>query len=130
MRRKIIDPDERFQEGEIVESWSRVRVLIALIAIIGIGALGYIGFTKVQNKATQVLGIESSKVNTQDVHLPTQEDANKILDTAKNELNNLTSDNLTSSQAALQKIITDLQALQKGKGNPTDLICHTLCGRQ
>lgn len=129
MRRKIIDPDERFQEGEIVESWSKVRVLTACIGVAIIAGLLYVGFTKAQNKAARVLGIESSKVNTQDVHLPTQDDANQILENAKNQLNNLTSDNLTSSQAALQKIITDLQALQSGKGNATDMICHSICGK-
>ncbi len=129
MRRKIIDPDERFQEGKIVESWSKVRVLIALVVIAGIAALGYILFTKAQSKAARVLGAESPKIDTQNVHLPTRADANKVLNSVKQELNNLTSDNLTSSQAALQKIITDLQMLQSGKGNAADLICNTICGK-
>lgn len=131
MRRKIIDPDEKFQDGEIVESWSKVRVLVASFAIILLLGAGYFAFTKAKTKATQVLGIESGprSINTSDVHLPTQDDANRLLENAKQELNNLTSGNLTSSQAALQRIITDLQSLQNGKENPTDLICHTICGK-
>lgn len=130
MRRKIIDRDERFQDADIVESWSKVRVFVALIVVVVLAGVAYVGFTRLKNKATQVLGTETSpSIRTDDVRLPTQDDANQLLESAKNELNNLTANNLTSSQAALQKVISDLQALQSGKGNPTDLICHTLCGK-
>ena len=59
--------------------------------------------------------------------MPSGEDATKLLGTAKKELSSLTPDNLTASDAALQKIILDLQSLQKGKGNPVETFCNLVC---
>lgn len=130
VKKNVSYHDEKFQEGTIVESWSKWRIIAAAVLLIGAGALGYWGFTKLQHKAAQVLGAQSGpRISSGDVSLPSSTDAQKMLNQAKQELNNLTSDNLTSSQGALQQVITELQALQKGKENPTDLICKQLCGK-
>lgn len=130
MKKRAILKDEEFHEAEVVESWSKARVFTALIVLTVLVGVGYFAFTKAKSKATHVLGVAASKsVGTSQVKLPTQDDAQRLLEQAKNEINNLTSDNLTASDGALQKVIEDLQSIQKGKGNPTDLICHTICGK-
>lgn len=134
MRKLKIHENEEYQDGEIVESWSKKRIFVGLIVLVIIGGLAWYGFKKVETKAINVLGastiMNESRAAQSDVKLPTQEDANKLLDQAKKELNSLTLDkNKSSSPAALQKIIQDLQSIQQGKGNAMDLICHTVCGK-
>ncbi len=122
--------NEKFQEAEIVESWSRMRIVIAAtIIILALGGSYYI-YTKAKTGATSVLGARTDpKISSSDVRLPSKDDATKLLETAKEELNNLTSDNLVSSQAALQKIINDLKDLQNGKGDPVETFCELVCKR-
>lgn len=127
--------NEKFQEGDIVESWSKKRIFAGLFILGIIGMVGWYGLKQVQTKTSQVLGSstvlnETRSLSDPDVRLPSKEDASMLLDQAKKELNALTLEKSnTSSQAALQKIITDLQSIQKGNGSPMDLICHTVCGK-
>lgn len=135
MRKLKIHNNDEFQEGEIVESWSKKRMLSVLIVFVIIGVIAWYGFKKVETKVVNVLGtttvMNESKAVESDVKLPTTEDANKLLEQAKKELSSLTLDqnNKTSSTAAIQKVIQDLQNIQQGKGNAMDLICHTVCGK-
>ncbi len=128
MKKKLFEKNEEFQEGEIVESWSKIRIVIAAIIVIFALFGSYYIYAKAKTGTTNVLGAHSDpKISSSDVHLPSREDAEKLLETAKNELNNLTSDNLVSSQAALQKIINDLKNLQDGKGDPVETFCELVC---
>lgn len=130
MRRKI-GREEGFSEGQVVESWSGKKIVAACIILLLVLGGGYYLFQQAKKKASQVLGSSVSRnVNSADVKLPTQEDAAKLLDKAKVELSNLTPDNLTASDAALQKIILDLQSLQKEKGNPIGVFCDLVCKKQ
>lgn len=88
----------------------------------------YYLYAKAKTGTTHVLGAHSNpKITSSNVRLPKKEDAEKLLETAKEELSNLTSDNLVSSQAALQKIINDLKDLQNGKGDPVETFCELVC---
>lgn len=135
MRKIKIHEGENYQDGEIVESWSKTRIFAGLIVLVIIVAAAWYGFKKVETKAVNVLGattiMNESKAAQSEVKLPSSQDANKLLDTAKRELTSLTLDknSKTASPAALQKIIQDLQSIQKGNGNAMDLVCHTICGK-
>ncbi|MFI5265182.1 MAG: hypothetical protein ACHQT7_00370 [Candidatus Levyibacteriota bacterium] len=129
MRRKI-ERDEEFMDGEVVEAWSRRRIIVALVILLALGIGGFLLFGKVKDKAVQVLGIASGPRITppQDIKLPTQEDAANLLDRAKQELNNLTSENLSASQASgLQKVIQDLQSIKSGSGSAVGVFCDLVC---
>lgn len=127
MRENTLKKKDNFQEGELVERWSKIRILVGLTVLVFILGFGLFLFNKAGEKATQVLGIKDHASNTSDIKLPTQEDANRLLDQAKDELNNLTAENLTSSQAAIQKIIRDLQSLQGGDKQTLDVVCELVC---
>lgn len=131
MRRKI-DQDEGFTDGEVVDVWSKKRILIGLVVLTLFVSGAVFAFGKVKHKATQVLGIESgpriSSSYSQSVKLPTQKDATKLLDQARQELNNLTSENLSASQAGgLQKVIQDLQNIKSGSNSAVGVFCDLVC---
>lgn len=132
--RRVIEKEEGFTDGEIVERWSRKRVLIASIVLLLLLAGGVYAMTKVKNKATQVLGIESapkitsSSAASKNVRLPTQQDAEQLLEQAKQEINNLASQNLSASQAGgLQKVVEDLQNIKSGSGSALGTFCDLVC---
>ena len=58
---------------------------------------------------------------------PSNEEAGRILQSAKEEIDKLTVDNVTSSGSAIQSIISNLQQLQKGNVNAKDAICDYFC---
>ncbi len=125
--RRGIDREEGFSEGQVVESWSGKKILAACIILVFVGIGGYYLFQQAKEKASKVLGAQVVNSKNSEVKLPSGEDATKLLETAKKELSSLTPDNLTASDAALQKIILDLQSLQKGKGNPVETFCNLVC---
>lgn len=129
MRRKI-DREDGFQEGEVVESWSKKRIGIAIFVLLAIvGGLGY-GVIHVTeetiNKPVEelrVLGESSAR----DVKLPSKSDIENTLETAQEELSKISSENVTASDAAIQKVIQDLQSIQGGGKEPIDVVCEMLC---
>ncbi len=141
--RRGIDKEEGFQEGEIVDRWSKKRVLIALAVLVALLLGGFFALTQMKKKADKILGVESNpqvvdgssasnssnpaNSSNGNVRLPTKQDADQLLEQAKKELNSLTADNLTSSQAALQKVISDLQKVQTGQESPLNAICNYVC---
>lgn len=132
--RKKIEKDEEYTDGEVVESWSKKRILIGFVVLIVVVGIGYTLLSKVQEQAVKVLGVSAEKPSlqrvsqtTSDVRLPTKEDANMLLERAKAELNNLTPDNASASDGALQRVIQDLQSLQKGRETPVGVICDLVC---
>ncbi len=130
MRKKI--EEHAFQEGELVERWSRPKIFVALGVLFVLLCVGIIGYSMIEEKVTpnqSVLSASDSKANVQNVKLPSGEDVSNILDQAKENLSQITSENLTSSQAAIQKIIHDLQNLQNGSGSAVGTFCDLVCKR-
>ena len=76
------------------------------------------------------LGITSREdeagTGRKEVLLPTKENIETIIHNAQETLSELTSENLTSSQAAIQKLIADLQKLQENK-DAVGVICDLVC---
>ena len=114
-------------EGEIVETeWNLKKIgaglLVAALLFI---AVAYILFPKGgSNLSKGTLGGSTSVSPTPT--LPTKEDVQNVITNAKDTLSQITSDNLTSSQAAIQKIISDLQGLQ-GKSGAVGVFCDLVC---
>lgn len=129
MRRKI-DREDGFQEGEVVEAWSKKRIAIAIgVTTIIIAGLiyGMLSWTEgVISKPIEKMNVLGES-NTDDVKLPSREDVERTLENAKNELEKLSTENVTASDAAIQKVIQDLQSIQGGGKEPVDLVCEMLC---
>ncbi len=122
-------------EEEIPTKWDLKRIIIGIVILVGLGMLGYIMlFPKKNNvnddRGSKTLGIFSNQTEKEEEknqpRLPTKEDVENIIVDAKNTLSEITAENLTSSQAAIQKLISDLQNLQ-GKKEPVDIICDLVC---
>lgn len=127
------------QEEEIVEKWDWKRIAIGATVLTTLGVVGgYVVFKKtplsnlasIDEKGT--LGVTSSNKTADNTSnspppLPSKEDINKIIDDVKNNISNITAENLTSSQAAIQTVIRDLQQLQSGKKTPIDELCSLVC---
>lgn len=120
-------------EAETVETrWDIKRILIGLVIVAFLVSLGALMlFPNDQNKKTGAggtLGISSdtNQANKELPSLPIKEDIEKILVEAQNTLSQITSENLTSSQGAIQKLISDLEKL-KEKNEPIDIICDLVC---
>ncbi len=132
MRRKI-EKEEGFSEGEVVESWSKKRIGAALLVLLLLGGGAFFVFSQMGKRASEVLGedigpkINTSRKTANDVSLPTSEDAQELLESAKRELNNLTAENISASDGALQKVISDLQKVQSGEETPIDALCKMVC---
>lgn len=134
MRRRI-EREEGFMDGEVVESWSKKKIGIALLIMLALGIGGVFLLGEAKNKVVQVLGVASgpriidkSSLPSQTIKLPTKEDAEKLLDQARQELNNLTSENVSASQAGgLQKVIADLQNIKSGSESAVSVFCDLVC---
>jgi hypothetical protein len=114
-------------EGEIVQTeWDLKKIgagllVAALLFIAG----AYILFPKGgSNFSTDTLGASINASPTP--HLPNKEDVQNIIMNAKDALSEITADNLTSSQAAIQKVISDLQGLQ-GQSGAVGVFCNLVC---
>lgn len=119
------------EDNKTEERWDLKRVLIGLILLVVFGGLGIyylIGFVERNglNLNRKTLGAATQN-EISPPPLPTKEDISKIITTARDELSQITSDNLTSSQAAIQKIIGDLQSLTGGKKSAADILCEFVC---
>lgn len=115
------------EDGEVVETewdWKRVGVGIFVLAVLFIVG-SYIFFPKGSNQAT--LGASTQNLSPTPA-LPNERDVQGIINSAKQTLSQLTSNNLTSSQAAIQKVITDLQQLQ-GSKSAVGAFCSLVCGK-
>lgn len=118
-------------EGELVETqWNIKRIIIGAVIVVALLILAsYIlfpsGVKDDQNK--EALGITSGNADGREVQsLPSKEDIETIIQSAQETLSAITSDNLTSSQAAIQRLIADFQKLQKDKG-PAGILCDLVC---
>ena len=114
-------------EGEIVETeWDLKKIgagifILALLFIAG----SYLLLPKGgSDSGLGTLGASTSFSPTSP--LPNKEDVQNIIMNAKDALSEITADNLTSSQAAIQKVISDLQGLQ-GKSGAVGVFCNLVC---
>ena len=126
MNRTKIDRHEAL-EGDIVETeWDIKKIGAGMLA----AALLFITGSYIllpggsSDQSTRALGVSTS-VSPMPA-LPDKEDVRNIITNAKESLSEITADNLTSSQAAIQKVISDLQGLQ-GKNGAIDAFCHLVC---
>lgn len=134
MRRRI-EREEGFMDGEVVEAWSKKKIGVALLIMLALGIGGFFLLGKAKDKMVQVLGVASepritdnSSLLPQTIKLPTKEDAGALLEQAKQELNNLTSENVSASQAGgLQKVIADLQSIKSGSESAVGVFCDLIC---
>lgn len=126
-RRLKIDREEEIQEGEVVESeWDLKKIvggflILSLFFILG----AYVFFPSNTNtQSASTFGVSDSTTPTPP--LPKKEDVQNIIVSAQDALSQITADNITSSEAAVQKIISDLQELQ-GKSGAVGLVCSLIC---
>ena len=125
--------DEKVQEGEIVETrWDLRKLAIGVVILILLFIAGAYIFLPNNQSASQndsgVLGISSnSSSSKKDIPpLPSKDDIQNIITNAQSSLSQITADNLTSSQAAIQQIITNLQEIQSSK-SATNVFCDLVC---
>ena len=116
-------------EGETVETrWDLKKIIIGVISLLVLGFLGAIMLTGIGRQSSvsdrEALGVESKDEDAPS--LPTSENVERIIRETRETISNITSDNLTSSQAAIQKMISDLEILQ-GKKDAKDVICDLVC---
>ncbi|HVT01311.1 MAG TPA: hypothetical protein VHE53_03720 [Patescibacteria group bacterium] len=130
-----IKVDDDVQDGEVVETqWDikKIGIGLALLALMFIGA-SYVLFPvggASNHPDKGVLGISAESDTKKQIDpppLPNSQDIQQVIDNAKDTLSGITSDNLVSSQAAIQQIITDLQVLQ-GKKDAKAAVCAMICG--
>lgn len=129
MRRKI-EKEEGFTDGEVMESWSGKRILVGLFVLVIIIGASVMFLSKVQERTSKVLGSKTQLqqiASDKDIKLPSKETAQDLLNTAKKELDKITSENVSASDGALQKVISDLQKVQNGKETPIDALCKMVC---
>ncbi len=122
-----IEKDEEVQEGEVVEThWDLKKILIGGFLLIVVLLIGAIVFFPGENRRPQTLGA-TAQSSRPTPPLPDKQDVQKIIENAKSTFSQITSDNLTSSEAAIQKVISDLQSLQSGSGSAADVFCNLMC---
>jgi hypothetical protein len=120
--------NEDIQEGEIVESYwdvKKIAVGLVFLAIIIIAGSYLLKFFETNSSKSNVLGVSENEVKDAPP-LPDKDDIENIIENAKESLSEITSENLTSSQAAIQRIITDLKSLQ-GESGAVGVICSLMC---
>ncbi len=124
--------EEPIQEGEIIEThWDVKKIAVGLVVLALLliaGSYLFLPKSDSNNQERGVLGVSESKVSTvQDVPpLPSKQDVQNVLSSAQTALSQITSDNLTSSQAAIQKVISDLSSLQDKK-DAVGVFCEVVC---
>src|SRR5690554_3648571 len=112
------EKNEEVIEGEEVQSvWDLKKIIVGFVILIIILIVASYVFIPTryagESDYRETLGASTSD---EPPPLPDASDVDKILNNAQKALSNITSENLTSSQAAIQKIITDLQKLQESEG--------------
>lgn len=121
--------EERHDDEE--SQWSIKRVAIGVFCFVMLATIGIVLFFPVLTQGLKisyekaVLGASDKKI--EQVKLPDSGDIEKIIREAQKNLSQITPDNLTASDAALVKVIEDLQALRGGKKDATDVFCELVC---
>lgn len=115
-------------EEKIEESWDIKKIIIGALILITFFGIGFFYlfnlFTKGDLLSKRALGV-STKKEKEVPPLPSKDDISRIITSAQESLSQITYENVTSSQAAIQKIIKDLNFLE-GK-NENNFICQFIC---
>ena len=119
----------QLEEEKVEERWDLKRILIGvtlLLIFLGIGFYYLLNLVKKENIfGRRTLGVSAKNEEREVPPLPTKDDISRIISGAQQTLSQITYENVTSSQAAIQKIIKDLNLLEgKNEGN---VICQILC---
>lgn len=129
MARRRKDEQEHHSDSE--EQWSIKRIFVGIVSFLCLALLAaYLFFPAIKNGLATgykkaVLGASDKKAEK--IELPDNKDVTKIIQEAQKNLSKITPENLTASDAAITKIIQDLQALQGGKKNAGDIFCELVC---
>ena len=124
-------------EGEEVETrWDLKKIIIGVIILSALGLLGAIMLTGIGRQSSvsddgKALGVASrdedkSGGGRETPSLPSSQDIERIIRETRETISTITAENLTSSQAAIQRMISDLEVLQ-GKKDAKDIICELVC---
>ena len=120
-----VDKSELF-EGETVERrWDPKKIIIGIVILSILGLLGAIMLSGI-GKRNSINDRETLGVTSEKPFLPTSEDVERIIRETRETISNITAENLTSSQSAIQKMISDLELLQ-GKKDAKDVLCELVC---
>lgn len=116
-------------EGEEVESnWDLRKIALGVVVISIIGLLGIIALSRFDKPSflneNKTLGV--SNRNEDVVEPPSTKEVEKIINETREAITNISPENLISSQAAIQKMISNLEILQ-GKKDVKDVICDAIC---
>ena len=124
-----IDKSQAF-DGETFEKvWDIKKIAVGallLIILLIMGAYIFLPNKEVPTNISPATLGTSTRNLTPTPALPTKESVQTIVKSAQESLSQITSDNLTSSQAAIQKVIYDLQQLQEKK-DAVGAICELVC---
>ncbi len=123
---KIRIDKEEAHEAEIIESeWDIKKIIGGLFILAVLFILGsYVYFPSNYKAPSSTLSSVKSLSPTPP--LPKKEDIQNVITNAREVLSQITAENVTSSGAAVQKIISDLQSLQ-GKDGAIGLVCSLIC---
>lgn len=123
-------------EGEIIETkWDIKKIAIGAIVLLVFGFFGFLMLFPARESSSPqagTLGVNSSRSssvkssNDNVPPLPDKEDVERILNDAQSTLSNITYQNLIASQAAIQKLIKDLEKLG-GDNNAVGVFCELIC---
>lgn len=129
MRIKKRNEDEEVGEESDGATWDIKRIGVAFLVMVFLFMLLLIFLPQITDifvqKTNNVLGVKNQSEDK--MSPPSNEEAGRILQSAKEEIDKLTVDNVTSSGSAIQSIISNLQQLQKGNVNAKDTICEYFC---
>lgn len=128
-RKKIIEAEKDFNTEEV---WNIKRIGIALACLAVLLTIGGVFLFAALKGVTMglrrgVLGASVNRAKSNSTNQLPKADVNKIILNAQETLSKLTSENLTSSQAAIGKLIQELQALQGSKKNAGEVFCEMVC---
>ncbi len=126
---KNVGEKQTLKEEVVEQQWSKPRLFIAfiiLVMLIAAGMLLWPSDTSSLEKSSSH-AIPKEYTPPENVKIPTKKDVEQIIQNAQSQLANITSENFTSSTAAIQKVITDLQKLQQGNKETIDIICEYIC---
>lgn len=123
--------EELLQEEEMVMEWSKKRVVTGfIISLVLAGGMYFFVSTYLFNHLSGTgLGPKSQNSNivTPPMNSLSQKDIDKVISQVQSQIQQITPQNLLSSQAAITKLISDLKKLQNGKESPKDAVCSVVC---
>ena len=131
VRQEKINKEESI-EGEIVQThWDLRKIgiglfIFAILFIIGAYIFFPSGGGQPENSSSTLGASTQSQTDTPP--LPNKEDIQNVINNAQESLSKITADNVTSSDSAIQKIISDLEIL-RGNKSAKAAICNLVCDK-